>query len=113
MTVGLEREESLRVEGGTQLEVACLSGVVWITQAGDLRDLFLAPGESLRLGLRGLVLITALEPAAVNVRQVRVPDATLAPSACPRTVRSGSRAQELWSRWRSSAVMRLRALGVG
>ena len=113
MTVGLDREESLRLQGGTQLEVACLFGVVWITQAGDLRDLFLAPGESMRLALRGLVLITALEPAAVKVRQVPASDAAFEPSACSRTGRTVFHAQKVWSRWRSSAVTKLRIFGVG
>jgi hypothetical protein len=65
--IALEREASLRVEPGTPVEIACLSGVVWITHAGDPRDLFLAPGESLVLPLRGLTLVTALEPATVRV----------------------------------------------
>jgi Protein of unknown function (DUF2917) len=65
--IALEREASLRVEPGTRVEIACLSGVVWITHAGDARDLFLAPGESLVLPLRGVTLITALEPATVRV----------------------------------------------
>jgi len=63
----LEREASLRVEPGTRVEIACLSGVVWITHAGDPRDLFLASGESLVLPPRGVTLITALEPATVRV----------------------------------------------
>ena len=65
--IALEREASLRVEPGTRVEIACLSGVVWITHAGDARDLFLAPGESLVLPPRGVTLMTALEPATVRV----------------------------------------------
>ena len=65
--IALEREASLRVAPGTRIEIACLSGVVWITHAGDARDLFLAPGESLVLPLRGVTLVTALEPATIRV----------------------------------------------
>jgi Protein of unknown function (DUF2917) len=65
--IALERETSLRVEPGTCVEIACLSGVLWITQAGDLRDLFLGPGESLELLPRGRTLATALEPSLVRV----------------------------------------------
>jgi hypothetical protein len=65
--IALEREATLRVEPGTRVEIACLSGVVWITHAGDVRDLFLAPGESLVSPLRGVTLVTALEPATVRV----------------------------------------------
>jgi len=65
--LALERESSLRVEPGTRIEITCLSGVLWLTQAGDGRDLFLGPGESLKLSLRGVTVVTALEPAAVRV----------------------------------------------
>ena len=113
VTIGLDREESLRLRRGTTLEVVCLSGVVWITQEGDLRDLFLAPGESIRLRLRGVALITALEPAAVKVRDGRVPHAASAPSVRSSSYRTGAGVQGLWSRWRSGAVMKLRGLVVG
>jgi hypothetical protein len=63
----LERETSLRVEPGTRVEIACLSGVLWVTQQGDLRDLFLGPGDSLELLPRGRTLVTALEPSLVRV----------------------------------------------
>ena len=59
--IALEREASVRVEPGTRIEVVCLSGVLWVTQEGDYRDLFLAAGESLELGARGATLVTALE----------------------------------------------------
>jgi hypothetical protein len=94
--IALERETSLRVEPGTRVEIACLSGVVWITQQGDLRDLFLAPGESLELLPRGRTLLTALEPSLV-----RVVDA----GATPRAVRPwwtrAERARALWTRLRT------------
>ena len=65
--IALEREASLRVEPGARVEIRCLSGVLWITQQGDARDLFLAPGESFELLPRGRTLITALEPSMVRV----------------------------------------------
>jgi hypothetical protein len=71
--ISLEREASLRVEQATQLEIVCVAGVVWITQTGDTRDLFIAAGESLSLSPRGLTLVTALEPATVHVIDRRAP----------------------------------------
>ena len=65
--ISLEAEASLRVEQAAQLEVVCVAGVVWVTQEGDLRDLFVAAGESLTLSPRGLTLVTALEPALVRI----------------------------------------------
>jgi len=65
--IALEREASLRVAPGARLEIACLSGVVWITHEGDTRDLFLAPGEALVPPRRGVTFVTALEPATVRL----------------------------------------------
>jgi hypothetical protein len=70
--ITLEREQSLRLERGVRIEVVCGAGVLWITQEGDVRDLFLAPGERLLLAPRGVMLITALERSRVDVRDVRV-----------------------------------------
>jgi hypothetical protein len=75
--ITLEREQSLRIERGVRVEVVCGSGVLWITQEGDVRDLFLAPGERLLLAPRGVMLLTALERSRVEVRDVRL-TATLA-----------------------------------
>jgi DUF2917 family protein len=65
--IALEREASLRVEPGSRIEIACLSGVVWVTHEGDTRDLFLAHGESLVPPMRGVTMVTALEPATVRL----------------------------------------------
>lgn len=94
--IALERETSLRVEPGTRVEIACLSGVVWITQQGDLRDLFLAPGESLELLPRGRTLVTALEPS-----MVRVVDAGVRPRAVRAWWARVARSRELWTRLRA------------
>jgi len=64
--IALEREASVRVEPGTRIEIACLSGVLWVTQEGDCRDLFVAAGESLDLLPRGATLVTALEPSTLR-----------------------------------------------
>jgi hypothetical protein len=65
--IALENETSVRVKAGTAVEIACVSGVLWVTQEGDVRDMFLAPGESLRLAGRGLTIVTALEPSLVRL----------------------------------------------
>ena len=71
--IDLEREASLRVEAGACAELACLAGVVWVTHEGDIRDLFLARGESMALPSRGVTLVTALEAATVRVLE-RAPE---------------------------------------
>ena len=65
--IALENETSLRLKPGSPMEIACVAGVLWVTQEGDLRDLFLAPGESLHLPGRGLTIVTALEPSLVRL----------------------------------------------
>jgi Protein of unknown function (DUF2917) len=82
--IALEREASVRVEPGARIEIVCLSGVLWVTQEGDCRDLFLAPGESLELFPRGATLVTALEPSTLR--------------AVDRGTRGG-----LWRRWWGNA----------
>ena len=68
--LALEREASLRVEPGMRVQLTCLSGVLWITQEGDWRDLFLGPGQSFELSPRGVAVVTALEAASVRVLDV-------------------------------------------
>ncbi len=68
--IALEREGSLRVEPGTRVEITCLTGVLWVTQEGDARDLFLGPGESFKLLPRGVTLVAALEPATVRLLDI-------------------------------------------
>lgn len=65
--IGLDTAQSLRVDPGARVWISCASGVVWITQEGDIRDLFLANGEELFLSARGVALLTALEPALLRV----------------------------------------------
>jgi hypothetical protein len=71
--ITLEREQSLRVARGARVEIACRSGVLWITQERDVRDLFVAHGERLTIAPRGVALVTALEHAQVDVTDVRAP----------------------------------------
>src|SRR4249920_1968368 len=104
--IALEREASLRVEPGTRVEITCLSGVLWVTQAGDSRDLFLAPGESLEILPRGVTLVTALESSTV-----RVLDGGVEPRASRAWWHSARRGLALWSRLaaRTTAVIKPRA----
>ncbi len=46
-------------------EIKCLSGLIWITEEGNLNDNFLRPGETARVSGKGLVVIEALADAQV------------------------------------------------
>ena len=54
--------------------VRVLYGRVWLTAEGDTRDAFLASGEEVSLGSRGLAVIEALGPARIElIEAVRGP----------------------------------------
>ena len=101
--IELKAEDCLRIERGPAVEIGCLHGVVWITQEGELQDMFLGPGEWRTLTPRGAMLITALEPSVL-----RVVDSAVAKSS------AGGLLQRLW-RWgwrvvRSAAQTRVTAV---
>ena len=86
--------KTLDLPGGTLLplssargeRVRVLSGRVWLTEEGDLRDAFLTSGEEATLGGHGLAVIEALTPVRV---QLLAPQSlwTIAWSAMRRVVR--------------------------
>ena len=74
--------------------VRILYGRVWLTEEGIARDAFLAGGEEVRLGSRGLAVIEALGPARIQlIEDVR-------PSRLARsTVVLAARFMALMRRW--------------
>ena len=75
----LAEREVLDIRDGKGIEVRCLGGNVWITQAGDRGDIVLHGGESFVLDRNGLALVTALlgpamvvlQPGRIDARPVR------------------------------------------
>ena len=63
VSLGLQRHAGDRIE--------CVSGVVWVTQDGDLRDIVLNAGESFRLDRSGRALVSALADAGVVFHTAR------------------------------------------
>jgi hypothetical protein len=51
--------------------VAVFDGLVWVTQDGDPRDVFLRGGDSFQFDHDGLALIEALTPATLLVLQAK------------------------------------------
>jgi hypothetical protein len=51
------RVRHVRAEAGRRVE--CLSGSIWITQDGDLRDIVLRAGEAFDFDRRGDALLSA------------------------------------------------------
>ena len=66
--IALKAQETLRIRPRHTTRIECMSGVLWITREGDLRDFIVARGESIEVG-RGLTIALALEPAIIRVAQ--------------------------------------------
>jgi hypothetical protein len=68
ISLAADRSLRIRAKGGTR--IGCQFGLVWLTRAGDLRDLFLARGDYIELAPGpGVIIVTALEPAVISVTQ--------------------------------------------
>ena len=68
--ISLEPEQWLRIQSRDQIEIVCVSGLLWVTQPGDARDLFVASGESLRLVRSKLTVVSAMAPSVLRAREV-------------------------------------------
>jgi hypothetical protein len=55
------------IEGRKGLQITALSGIVWITQARDTRDIILARGQSFILDRGGRTVVYAFKDAAILV----------------------------------------------
>lgn len=61
----LEKGQILRLRRGQGVRIACVSGLLWMTQEGDPDDWFIAAGRTMTVSAPGLTLIEALEPSIV------------------------------------------------
>jgi hypothetical protein len=71
--VSVKARDIFRIEDGAGWLIECLSGVLWITQHADHRDITLAAGASFRLDRPGLAIVYALEPARFRVVRCAAP----------------------------------------
>jgi Protein of unknown function (DUF2917) len=58
-----------RIEDGAGTLIECLSGVLWITQNGDHRDITLEGGQRFWLDRDGLAIVYGLEAARFRLEQ--------------------------------------------
>jgi len=56
-----------RINDGKGLQITAVSGVVWVTQANDNRDVILSRGQSFIIDRRGLTVVLALREATIIV----------------------------------------------
>lgn len=64
----LAPHQSLGIHDGLGYKVVCDSGVIWITQDQDPRDIILESGESFTLDRGGHALVHAFEASAIAVK---------------------------------------------
>ncbi len=57
----------LAVQDGAGSRIVVRSGVLWITQEGDVKDSIVGPGEELTIRKSGRTVITALEAACLTL----------------------------------------------
>jgi Protein of unknown function (DUF2917) len=55
------------IDDGKGLQITAVGGTVWVTQAGDTRDVIIARGQSFILDRNGRAIIYALKDAAIVV----------------------------------------------
>ncbi len=66
-TITLSRRAMLRVPHPLDRRITCESGAIWITVDYDRKDFVLEAGQSFTALKDRLVIIQALEPAAIHV----------------------------------------------
>ncbi len=67
-----------RVHHPVGRRVECVTGSLWITQDGDLRDIVLAAGESFVFDHKGDALISALDDSSFLLLEACAPATALA-----------------------------------
>ena len=66
--LSLQAGEVLRVESPRGLEVVCDSGHLWITEEAQPDDVWLGPGQRVRLVGHGLAVLEAKGDARLRIR---------------------------------------------
>jgi hypothetical protein len=63
----LQRDQHIKMRDAAGWAVRALSGILWITQDGDSRDIVLEAGQSFVLDRNGIALLTPLGKADICV----------------------------------------------
>ena len=66
--ISLDPRRGISLTDAAGAEVEVLTGRVWLTMDGDIRDIVLPPGDAHTIERDGLTIINALEPSLVQVR---------------------------------------------
>jgi hypothetical protein len=64
--IALKARSVHRIDNGKDTKVTCVTGVVWVTQEHDSRDIILSAGQSAVLDRRGLAVVFAFKDALIT-----------------------------------------------
>ena len=59
--------QALRIARACGIEIRCVTGTLWLTEAGDGTDHFLLAGQSYRLRGNGLALVEGIGRASASI----------------------------------------------
>jgi hypothetical protein len=76
----LAPEGLLSVQEAIGTRIVCRSGVLWVTQEGDLKDTIVGPFEVMTIQKPGRTVITALESSTLSLMER---DASVAGTTAP------------------------------
>jgi hypothetical protein len=65
----LERRQTMNVASAAGTRITCASGILWVTQHRDARDVLLDAGDSFVLDRPGAAVIQALRPSTLFIRE--------------------------------------------
>ena len=66
-TVRLRRHEHMNLAGAAGWTITALSGSIWITQDGDVRDVVLEAGQSIVLDRDGPAILSPFDDACLRI----------------------------------------------
>ena len=66
LSLSLQKDGLFTLPDAHDVDIACQSGLLWITLDHDRRDIVLAPGESFRGDTHRGAVVSALEPSCVR-----------------------------------------------
>jgi hypothetical protein len=66
----LSKGATLQLRGADGIEIRCLGGQLWLTEAGDPKDYFLEGTDIHRVRTHGVAVIEALSDGVVEIRRL-------------------------------------------
>ncbi len=69
--LNLAENQPIRMLAAKGVSIRCLSGTIWVTQAGQTEDIFLKAGQVYRIGNQRLALIESIGVGSIRIESPR------------------------------------------